>query len=238
MRGREGPKAHYRRIKEAILERIEDGRLAVHDRVPSESELAAEFGVSRMTANRALRELSEAGIVERLPGVGSFVADRRTHGALFTIRDIADEIAERGHQHAARLLLRETVEADETLAARFHLRKGTRLFHVHVLHLSDAVPILLEDRHVNPAVAPDFLALDPERETSYSHLMRVAPLQEVEHAISAVAPGDVIAGLLALEPGEPCLLIRRRTWTRGRVASLADLWHAGSRYELNGRFKP
>ena len=64
-----------------------------------EAELVAQFGFSRMTINRALRELTDEGLLVRLQGVGTFVAEPKGQSALFEIRSIADEIAARNHQH-------------------------------------------------------------------------------------------------------------------------------------------
>ncbi|MDP9066232.1 MAG: GntR family transcriptional regulator, partial [Pseudomonadota bacterium] len=66
----------YLQVKRHILENIESGRWATAARVPSENDIVKSFGVSRMTANRALRELRDAGVLVRIAGVGSFVADR------------------------------------------------------------------------------------------------------------------------------------------------------------------
>ncbi|GER06530.1 histidine utilization repressor [Iodidimonas muriae] len=228
----------YKQVKSHLLDLIDSGTLKPNDRAPSEADLVAQFGVSRMTANRALKELSEAGYVKRVPGLGTYVAERRAHGALLTIRDISDELSEKGARHRAHILLHQREAADEAIAAQFHIKPGAALFHAKILHLKDDLPILLEDRHVLPAIAPDYLSLDLEQETSYRYLMTVAPLQEVEHEIRAIAATPDLRTLLELAPDEPCLFVRRRTWTRGKVASCADLIHAGSRYDITGRFKP
>jgi GntR family histidine utilization transcriptional repressor len=69
-------------------------------------------------------------------------------------------------------------------------------------------------------------------------LIRVAPLQEAEHVLRAVMPDERTRKLLAMKRDEPCLLVTRRTWTHGAMASLARLYHPGSRYEMSGRFRP
>src|SRR5450631_2402011 len=102
----------YLKVKRHILENIGSGRWTASSRVPSENELVKSFGVSRMTANRALKELSDEGILVRIAGVGSFVADRHARAHPLEIRSIADEIRERGHVHRA-----ETVSLERLRAA-------------------------------------------------------------------------------------------------------------------------
>ena len=67
----------YLKVKRHILENIGSGKWAISARVPSENDIVKKFGVSRMTANRALKELSDEGVLVRIAGVGSFVADRQ-----------------------------------------------------------------------------------------------------------------------------------------------------------------
>ncbi len=95
------PHPLYAGVKQMILDRIHSGEWPPKHRVPSENELVSELGVSKMTANRALRELATEGELVRIQGVGSFVAERKGYSALFEVRNIADEIAERGHAHEA-----------------------------------------------------------------------------------------------------------------------------------------
>jgi len=68
--------------------------------------------------------------------------------------------------------------------------------------------------------------------------VRVAPLQRAEHIVRALVPERRIRRLLRLEAGEACLLIMRRTFSHGRIASVADLYHPGSRYELAASCQP
>ena len=90
-------KPRYQQLKDVIIERILTGSLRPHDRVPSENELVETAGVSRMTANRALRELTKEGYVERVAGSGTFVADLRATSHPLEVRNIAEEVALRGH---------------------------------------------------------------------------------------------------------------------------------------------
>lgn len=228
----------YIRVKAHILDRIGAGDWLPSDRVPSENALVREFGVARMTVNRAVRELAQEGFLTRVKGGGTYVADRRAHGHLLRIRNIADEIAERGGTHQSDVLETGTVMADAETAAAFDVAIGAALFRSIIVHREDGHPIQLEERLVNPAVAPDYLSADFTSRTPYDYLIAVAPLAQAEHVVQAVAPDARVRALLEMEAGEPCLLIRRRTWTGSTVASTALLHHPGDRFDLAGRFTP
>ena len=225
----------YQQVKQHIRTNIESGRWATSARVPSENELVREFKVSRMTANRALRELSDEGMLVRVAGVGSFVANREPHTHPLEIHSIAVEIRARGHEHRAEPITLERVRALGPLAQDFGVPPRTELYYSAIVHYENDVPVLLEDRHVLPKIAPDYLQLDFSQVTAHDYLMRTAPLQEAEHRLRAVMPDERTRRLLRMKAREPCLLMIRRTWTAGAVASVARLQYPGSRYEMSGR---
>jgi GntR family histidine utilization transcriptional repressor len=228
----------YLQVKNFVLERISAGALRAGQRVPSENELVRELDVSRMTANRALRELAADGVLVRVAGVGTFVAEQRAHAHPLEVRSIADEIRARGHEHLAKVAALESVSAPRELAERCGVSPGAKLDHSLVIHFEDGVPLQVEDRYVNPTVVSGYLRNDFTRTTPHEFLMQAAPLQRAEHIVRAVVPEGRIRRLLKLEPRDACLLIMRRTWTHGRIVSVADLYHPGSRYELAGTFQP
>ncbi len=226
----------YRQIKTHVLGRIHAGEWREGDAIPGEEALAREFGVSRMTVNRAIRELSDEGVVERIQGSGTYVAQQKYQSTLVEIRNIADEIAARGHRHRSELQLLERTRASESQARRFRLRAGEGLFHSRVVHFENEVPLQLEDRYVNPLVAPDYLAQDFTTQTPNAYLMRVAPLQGVEFEIEACAAPAEVAELLRMRPGEPCLVLNRHTYSMGQVATVASMWHPAARHKFTGKF--
>jgi len=226
----------YQTIKRHVLARIHDGTWKEGDAIPGEEALAREFGVSRMTVNRAIRELSDEQIVERVQGSGTFVAQQKYQATLVEIRNIAEEIAGRGHQHRSELHKLERVKAGEALARSFGVKPEATLFHSVVVHFENGLPIQVEDRHVNPEVAPDYLSQDFTTQTPNAYLMRVAPLEGVSFVIEAVLPPPAVAEMLAMPVTEPSLVLRRQTRSMGRVATVAAMWHPASRYQFTGRF--
>ncbi|WP_251076685.1 histidine utilization repressor [Streptomyces sp. NBC_01525] len=228
----------YQRVKDLVTEQIMSGRWREGDALPSESRFVEALGLSRMTVNRALRELAAQGLIRRVMGVGSFVALHKGSSALVEVHNIADEVSARGHRHRTEVrFVREEAAGQET-GARFGIGEGTPVFHSQVVHFEDDVPIQLEDRYVHPDFAPGYLEQDFTRRTPFTFLSEVAPLGKGEHVVEAVLPSADECRILRVAASEPCLLIQRRTWSGEALVSVARLLHPGSRYRLMGTFDP
>ena len=231
------PPPAYQQIKDHILDNIRAGTWSQGDQVPSENELARRFGVARMTVNRAVRELADEQILVRVQGTGTFVAEPKITSTLVEIRSIADEIAGRGGSHRAEVLSLEPTLATAELASRFGLAEGARLAYSRLVHFEDGSPIQLEERWVDPELADAYLAQDFHLLTPNEFLVRAAPLARVEYTIEARHPEPEVSRVLLMEPSEAALVLQRRTWSEDRVASLAHLWHPGTRYRFAGHFE-
>jgi len=231
-------KPRYQQLKEQIIAQISSGKLRPRDRVPSENELVGSAGVSRMTANRALRELTQEGYVERIAGVGTFVADRKAASHVLEVRNIADEIAHRGHEHSATVLASAVERAGADVARALQIEEGVNVFHLLVVHRENGTPIQQEDRYVLRSFAPRCLEQDFTRITPSAYLSAIAPLQEAEQIVQAVMPDRTTRRNLQMQAGEPCLLVQRLTRAAGRAVSFARLHHPGARFELAGRYSP
>lgn len=228
----------YKMVQHHVLSHINSGGWQPGERVPSETELVEELDVSRMTVNRALRELAAGGFLVRIAGVGTFVAEKRPQGHLLEIRNIADEINERGHHHSATVIRLEAVAAPRRVAELMELSTNATVFHSFILHKENDYAVQLEDRYVNRAVAPKYLDQDFSNITPTQYLLEVAPLQEIELIVLAVMPSTETRRLLEMKANEPCLLLERRSWAFGKVAACTNLYHPSSRYELGDRFSP
>jgi GntR family histidine utilization transcriptional repressor len=228
--------ALYEQVKEHIVRKIQDGSWPAGHRLPSEHELVVQFGISRMTANRALRELVTQGRVVRVAGVGSFVAENKPQSTLLQIANIASEIRARGHDYGYQLIAAERIASPADVSAWLDLRSGESVFHSVCLHLENGVPVQLEDRYVNPRVVPDYLDLDLSNLQPSEYLVRNVPFDQIEHLVDAVLPTAEQAVRLAMPAAEPCLLLTRRTWTHTVPVTLVRCLHPASRYRLGSRF--
>lgn len=232
--GQKSLQTSYHYVKSYVLRKIQSGAWADGKMIPSENQLVKQFGLSRMTINRALRELTDEGVLHRIQGAGTFVSLKKYQSTVVKIRSLGIEIAERGHVHRASVIVHERILAKE-MRDRFN-RPGGELFHSIITHYENNDAIQLEDRYVNPDIFPDYIEQNFTRQTPNEYLTRVAPIERVEFRIEAIMPDAVTVEQLTMQRNEPCLVLNRRTWSFGKVASVVSLWHPSSRFQFSGSF--
>ncbi len=230
--------APYTRVKDHLKAGLAQARWRPGELMPSEAALVTQFGVSRMTVNRALRELLAEGLVKRIQGVGTFAAELQHVSSTLTIRNLQEEIAARGHRHHAKVVVQRQESATLGLAEQLGLNEGDPVFHTLIVHFDNDLALQCEDRYVNPAAAPDYLGVDFTRTTPTRYLLDVAPLWDAQYNITASTATAQEAELLGITPGAACLVIVRRTIFGQVPITLARLVHPGDRYQLAGSFSP
>ncbi|CAN1554472.1 PhnF Transcriptional regulators [Rhabdaerophilaceae bacterium] len=228
----------YRRIMQVIREEIASGALKPGARVPSEHRVVERFSVSRMTANRALRELAQEGLIVRAAGSGSFVAEKRLDVSLLVVPDIAEDIVATGLAYTGLVISAAAMAAPADLAEALGLEIGATVFRSLIIHQADGKPVQLEDRYVNPAFAPDYLGQDFTTTTPNAYLTTIGRVSEVEQTIEAIAASPLVSKRLAIPRNAPCLRVTRRTWSLGRIATSARLIAPGQNWRLTARFRP
>ncbi len=230
--------APYARVKEFLRSGLSVGQWKSGDLMPSDSALGLQFGVSRMTVIRALRELQTEGLVRRAAGIGTYAADLGSVPPMLPIRDLHEEIVARGGEHRSRLVLATVEPVFPGLETQLGLAIGKPVFHTQILHYENEVPLQFEDRYVNPISAPDYLKNDFSKITPTNYLLRVAPKWEAQYTVEATVPTQQEAQQLGIAVSTPCLVIVRRTMHQNIPITLVRLVHPGASFRLNGRFKP
>ncbi len=226
------------RIRDYILTHIQDGTWPCDHRIPSEATIMKQFSASRMTVHRAIKELATEGYIYRERGRGSFVAKRIPRRDLLEISDIAEEIAARGGTYFSALKYLEREKLSPITTHVFGPDNADNIARSTIVHFENGIPLQLEDRYVNLTLAPDYLELDFTTTTAHQYLIHTAPLQKAEHQLMAVLPNPEQKEYLQVQDNEPCLLIKRKTWSGGELVSYAELLYPGSRYSFGGVFTP
>jgi len=228
----------YQQIKAYLLNAIADGTWKTGEPISSEKQLAVQFAVARMTISRALWELSLEGVVNRVKGVGTFVAVPRCQSMLLEIMNIEDEIEQRGNRFLAKVLslgFSDNAIALEEDCLRLGASKANT-FHSRIVYYENASPVQYEDRLVHSDLFPDYVKQDFTRETPNRYMSRVRPFENTDCRVLTRKPTNAIRRQLRMTADEPCLLVWRRNWIGSDVASCAMLWHPASRFRLTSGF--
>lgn len=228
---------HHRRIAQALRERITS--LRPGDRLPSDAELVAEFGVSRMTARSAMQRLAEEGLVQRLPGRGSFVAVAAAHRRTDRLMTFSSEMARRGRVPTSRLLARSIRPSTRSEAAALDLAPGEPIVEVRRIRLADSQPIALESAILVASCGPAVLAADLEHGSLHAAVTAGGQtLRRGTGTVGAAAATAEDARLLDIRRGDP-LLIERRVIRddRDRRIEATESRYPADRYALDVSFE-
>ncbi|KAB0267226.1 UTRA domain-containing protein [Microvirga brassicacearum] len=227
----------WRQIRTAIERMIASGVWPPGHPIPSEFELMARYGAARMTVHRALRSLAADNIVLRRRRAGTIVAERAPERPVFEMWDIAAEVKRAGDEYSFVVVEHESVAKDDERRKLLEVEPSVGLEWVVCVHLSNGIPLQLEERLFAPSAIPkalnrDFGAVPPKE------YLRDTPWTEAEHVIYAKSAPRYVATHLKVRAGAASLVVERRTWNDSGPVTFARLWHCGERYRIAGRFKP
>jgi GntR family transcriptional regulator len=228
---------HYRRIELALRARVPT--LRPGERLPSDSDLCREFGVSRMTARNAMQRLADDGLVRRVPGRGTFVVEAPAHRHADRLMAFSHEMERQGRRPSSRLLAREIRPATDAEAAALELRPAEPVVLVRRLRLADTVPMAIETAVLTRRTADVVMVADLETGSLHEVLAGVGlQLRRGNATITAEAASPEDASLLAIRSGEP-LLVERRVIAdaQARPVEATESRYPGNRYALDVRFE-
>lgn len=230
-----GVQPRFQVIKNFISQAIRDRTYPPDAQIPTEYELAKQFSVSRMTANRAVKELVSEGMLVRHQGLGTFVAMAQAESPLLEIRNIADEIRGRNNVYSNERYRLKEIKANKELADQLGISTGDVVFHSLIIHKENGQPLQFAERYVNAAIVPDYIKQDFSVTTPSQYLSELFPLSEIEHIVEAVLPTSLEQDALNISAETACLLVKRRTWSGNNLISYARLVHPGNLYRLSSR---
>jgi GntR family transcriptional regulator len=208
----EAPRAQplYAQVKTLILQRLIAGQWRPGELLPSEFQLAAQFGVSQGTVRKALDELAAENVVVRRQGRGTFVAEHDDHRALFHFFHLVGPDGERRLPVSRFISVRKGL-ANSMEAERLAIDRGDTVIRIRRVRLLDGRPAISETIAVAQARFPDLADIREVPNTLYDLYERrygVTIARAVE-SLSAVAADDRDVKLLEIAPGTPLLEIDR-----------------------------
>ncbi|QPC93686.1 histidine utilization repressor [Mesorhizobium sp. INR15] len=234
----EGGGSLHQRILSEISERILSGAWAPGYRIPFEHELTEQYNCSRMTVNKALSQLAKAGLIERRRRSGSFVRRPQSQAAVLEIHDIRIEVEALGLPYRYELISRQKRRSSTEDRALLELSIAGPVLALECRHFAGKRPFAHEQRLINLTAVTEaseeaFLDTAPG-----PWLIGRVPWSEAEHRIRAVAADRHIAASLDIEPGAPCLVVERRTWSADHPVTHVRFTYAAESHTLVARFTP
>jgi DNA-binding GntR family transcriptional regulator len=209
-------------ISADIVAQIEGGLLTPGDRLPSEQELSARFGVSRMTVRQALGRLETQGILTRRQGSGTFVSQPRQGHRDADRLGFHNEIGLDASAITTRELARDVLAPEAEIADALGLKPEQTVVHLVRLRYVEGVAVSLQESWVPYVTAPDLARLPLESGSLYQTLEKLGvTISGAEQEVTAAAASLEVASALGLEPGHPVIAITRKAWSSGRIVEYA-----------------
>lgn len=226
----------YYQLARILYGRIMDGELRPGDRVPSENELSDEFGLSRMTARKAITVLADEGLVRRDKGRGTFVSKPRVEGGYFLIPDFHDEMRKQGLATEVSLLGVKVVPAGRKASEKLGIKKGERVIYVERVLEGDGEPMVYDRKYILLDRSQPLLEAElghGSMEELFSSNPRMAPVRaDLELSVTNLTAAE--AGLLAGGKGSPAFCMEQLIYAASdRRVVWGWLIYRGDKFSFN-----
>jgi GntR family transcriptional regulator len=200
-------------IRDDLIRRIRNGEFAPGDALPGQRHLSDEYGVSLMTLRQALDELCDQGVVEQLPGKGTYVRAVPVPYSMGNLRSLADDLRAHGIEVLTRVLDQEIVPVPEDLAVRFGIPADTSVLRLERIRVIRGASLIHQLSYIPQPFAEPLRGVDFEKQELYAVLAERADAVAVraEETVAPVLMSAHIAELLGLPSGQPAMRSERVT---------------------------
>lgn len=226
----------YYEIEQELRARIAE--LEPGDPLPSDAMLSREFAVSRMTARQAIHQLKLEGLVRRVPGRGSFVAERATHRQAGNLLSFSEEMRRRGVAARSKVVEHSLRAPTEEEARRLELEPGDRVVAVTRVRVGDERPVAVETALLHGSCADALARVDLEHASLHETLVAAGRIPTAGRGQLRAEPATARdATLLGVRRGSPLLVERRLIVDQHRrPLELSETRYAADRYSLEIEF--
>ncbi len=235
-RAKQAPTSLHQRILGDIQGNILSGRWEPGQRIPVEQELMRQYRCSRMTVNKVLTQLAQAGIIERRRKAGSFVRRPHSQSAVLSIPDIKTEVDALKLPYRFEMLKRQKRKATREDRSLLGTDEAVPVLELVCRHFADAQPFCIEYRLVNLEAVPAAATVSFDEISPGAWLLRQVPWNVAEHRIRAAGAASVDAARLKVKTGSPCLIVERTTRSMAYPITFVRLTYPGNLHELVATF--
>ncbi|KRK47991.1 UTRA domain-containing protein [Secundilactobacillus kimchicus] len=224
----------YIQIHNEIKRKIEAGKWAVGDRIPSERELAVQFNVSRMTLRQAIQTLVDEGILERFVGSGTFVANQKVQEKMSGVTGFSDVMLAQGKQPSSKTISYHMMSPSLSEAEKLKLKDGDQVLRMERVRYGDDVPISFEVATI-PASIIEGLSKPEVTDSLYRALETKRNLQpgRAKQNVSASLASERVAELLDIKRGDAILRLRQVSYLQdGQPFEYVRTQYVGERFEF------
>jgi len=217
-------RAHtWQNIQKRIKSNIESKKWSPGDLIPGEVSLAKEYGCSRTTVNRALRELAATGIIDRKRKSGTRVAVLPARQVRAQIPVIRTQVESQHSDYSFRVVRYKSIKPEQSIRKRLQLSSQSKALNVQSIHYCDGQPFIHENRWVNTQTVPRIKNVDLSKISANEWLVENVPFTSGEFVIEAANADNTIAQALAINVGEAILTSKRTTWLDEQSVTTVEL---------------
>ncbi|NQG97797.1 GntR family transcriptional regulator [Streptococcus suis] len=226
-------KAAYITIHDKIKEQIDQGIWAIGQRLPSERDLAEEFGVSRMTLRQGITLLVEEGVLQRKVGSGTYVANTRVQEKMRGTTSFSEIVQLQGKEPSSRVLSFIKTKPNEKEIDLLGLEKGEYVIRMERVRFADAVPVVYEVASIPARLIQDMKKEEVTNQFYKTLTKNGFKLGKTQQTIYARLANDKIAKLLHISKKHPILALRQISYLdNGQAFEFVNSQYVGERFEF------
>lgn len=228
----------YYQLKEILKEEIDVGKYKPGDKIPSENELSATLGISRNTSQQAIADLVSEGVLYRIQGKGTFVAEKKIFTGFMEAFSFSEELKESDSELTTRVIFAEEIlESKETLQY-LKLKESEKLFRIQRLRLLNNVPVALQTSYIPEFFCPGLLEIDLSANSLFDILKDKYNLNfsYFKESLACVKADRYESEILKVKIGSPLFFVTRKTYNRNdEIIEVARSFMPGDRCEFSFR---
>jgi GntR family transcriptional regulator len=204
----------YTQIKEALRAKIIDGTYVAHQQLPSESEMIAAFGVSRITVRQAINDLQKEGLLFKVHGKGTFVAVPNVSQELTHLQGFGEAMHRLGHETFSEVFGLKTVKGSGVVCAKLQVEEGSPVTEIRRVRYLNREPVSIDYSWVRHEIGSRLSEKNLREKDLFSLLENELrqSLHSADVEIDATSATSEVASRLKVAVGAPILRIERLTY--------------------------